>query len=171
MVLKRGTPRDCIRIATVAPEENKTWNSKNSTRELPEDIRRYFIEEAKFLHSNLKQNKLSVSLIDAPYQRFEGHKITIVNVINPESYSSMYQRYFHFRRDRSLNALERLRKSEDNPFRINPYKYDMRFREEIFERLIEGYETEYSDGGRILRIFPNDEVREFFGMERFWEFG
>ncbi|MEK6819867.1 MAG: hypothetical protein AABY03_01560 [Nanoarchaeota archaeon] len=96
------------------------WNPNKSTRELPREVRKQFSEEAKFLHSDLKANKLSVVLADAPYQRFEGHKIRVVNARNPEGYSAMYQSYFHFRRDRSLNSLERLKKSEDNPFRISP---------------------------------------------------
>ena len=135
--------------------KNKMWTSKKSTRELPREIRKYFIEEAKFLHNDLKQNKLSVSLIDAPYPRFEGHKIRVVNSRNPEWYSSMYQSYFHFRRDRSLRALDRLRKSEDNPFKINPWKYDMRFREEILERLAQGYETEHFYEGKFFWIPSN----------------
>ena len=145
--------------------KNEIWTPKNPTREIPTDIRKYFIEEAKFLHSDLKQNKLSVVLVPAPYERFEGHKIRVVNSRNPEWYSEMHGQYSHFRRDRSLRALNRLRSAEDNPFQINPWKYDMRYRELIFERLVEGYEAEYCFGGRIFFVSPNDKLREFFGLE------
>ncbi len=59
------------------------WNDTRSVRELPKEILKNFLDMADFLYFDLSTKKLHVILIDAPYKRFEGHKIRSVASRNP----------------------------------------------------------------------------------------
>jgi len=134
------------------------WNPDRPIKEFPEDIRESFVGEAEYLFNDLKSNKLTVVLAPAPEPKHCGHMIRVAESQNPRWYSDLYHSYEHFRRDRSLRALDRIRKSEDRIFRVSPYKYDSIYRQLIFGRLVDGY---YADG---FKIPPDNEVRKFFDM-------
>lgn len=149
----------------------KEWNEYLSLSVLPKEINAIFREEASFLHADLLEHKLRVILIPAPEPQHYDHKIRVVEIANPQWYSKLYNQFVHFRRDRSLRALERLADGEDKAFTdsrcgIVAYKfhYDTLYRKLIFERLTEGYEDYY---GNILagHVPANSMVREYFGLE------
>ena len=135
------------------------WDSFSPVKLLPDNIRDLFTEEAGYLLHDLNNNRLEVVLISAPDPRFSGHKIRAIQNENPEWYKQLYHSYKHFRRDRSLKALNRIRKLEDRPFRVSPYKYDAIYRHLIYTRLTEGYK-EMGD-----EIPADNEARYFFKAE------
>ena len=122
---------------------------------LPEEIKPHYIGEAEYLLNDLETNRLRVILVPAPQPMHQMHMIRVVESYNPEWYSSLYWSIDHFRRDRSLRALNRIIKQNDKPFRVQPYKYDMIYRELIHERLMNGF---YEQG---YEIPPNQIVKSF----------
>lgn len=134
------------------------WSPDRPINELSENIRRFYIENAKFLYNDLKSNRLEVILIPAPKPMHRSHMIRAVQNQNPEWYRDLYWSIPHFRRDRSLRALDRIRKQEDRLFRVLPFKYDSIYRELIHNRLIEGFR----ENGYVTP--PNNEVRKYFGF-------
>ena len=125
-------------------------------KQFPDLIKRLFIEEAEILFSNLKSNKLKVVLVPAPNPNHYGHKIRAVERENPEWYKILYRSYPHFRRDRSLKALNIIMKLKDKKFsgksKHSPYRYHAIYRELIFKRLTEGY---IEDG---YKVHPRKEL-------------
>ncbi|MBU4456776.1 MAG: hypothetical protein KKA65_04705, partial [Nanoarchaeota archaeon] len=119
-----------------------SWNSDIPIKELPRNIRTFFLKEANYLFKDLKNNKLVVILVNAPEPKHCGHKIRVVDCQNPCWYSELYHSIDYFRRDRSLRALERITQLNDGSFRCSPYKYDAIYRQLIFQRLVEGHEAE-----------------------------
>lgn len=136
------------------------WDTDNPVKDLPARIRQAFVEEAKYLHDELEQNMLTVVLIPAPEPKHVNHMIRAAVSQNPYWYRELYHSNRHFRRDRSLRALDRIRKMQDRKFNIAPYKYDMMYRELIRERLVEGC---FVEG---IEVPSNMMVREYFGLER-----
>jgi len=145
------------------------WNPNNQLSQLPKDILKKFADFADFLYQDLKINRLEVVLIPAPDPQFSGHKIRVVNNRNSGWYSNLYWSYSNLKRKRLMKALDMLRKTQDKDFRINKsgryafhiynYSYHLLCRELIFDMLTEGY----LDGSE--RIFPNNSIRSFFGMD------
>lgn len=135
------------------------WNINQPTMLLPEEVRRYYTEDADYLYKDLESNSLEVILIPAPIQIHPSHKIRAVQNQNPEWYRELYWSIKHFRRDLSLRALDRIRKQEDRAYRVSPFKYDSIYRELIHSRLIKGYVMENYE------VPPNNAVREFFGLK------
>lgn len=133
------------------------WTPNKPIAFLPEDIRKLYSEQANCLYYDLLANRLEVILIPAPEPQYSGHMIRSVQNRNPKWYRDLYWSYNHFRRDRSLRALDRIRKQEDRYFKVSPYKYDATYRELIHNILIKGFENNY---------FPNNKVRTFFGLEK-----
>ena len=132
------------------------WTTDRTIRSLPGIIMDIFVHEADSLYNELLNNKLRIILVPVEDPKFEGHKKRAVEIYNPEWYSRMCRQYNHFRRDRSLRALDRLRKNEDRQFNSLPYKYDMRYRQLIYERLTEGYAIAGEHAP------PDDMVIEYF---------
>lgn len=135
------------------------WNTDLPINQLPDNIRFCYAEEAEFLHYDLRSNKLEVILIPAPEPKHLGHMIRIVENQNPDWYRDLYWSTSYFRRDRSLAALDRIRKEKDRPFRVSPFKYDSAYRCLIHNRLTEGFREKGKE------IPPNREVRLYFGLE------
>lgn len=92
------------------------WNAHQPIILLPEIIRRYFQSEANYLYADLKNNKIKVTLLPASNQKFLSHKVHAIEQSNPGWYSELYHAHAHFRRDRSLNALERITNLDDKAF-------------------------------------------------------
>ena len=142
------------------------WVPEQRLISLPKRIRGCFSEHADYLFNDLRENRLEVVLIPASEPKFSGHKIRAVENRNPVWYRKLYAQYSHFRRDRSLRSLERLKSLLDRDYTGNrrgfiqtPYSYDFVYRTLIQERLIEGF---VSIEGKNS---PNDYVREYFGLE------
>jgi len=139
------------------------WTPKKRISYLPDFPRNLFIIDAEFLYQEFMSNKLKVVLIPAPSPQHAGHKIRIAQSHNPEWYASIY--YSHNRRSRRFfeKALWRITNSVDgdlDSIGSGHYIYDTLFREMIYFQLVEGYLDK--DG---CRIFPNNKVRNFFGLE------
>jgi hypothetical protein len=143
------------------------WTPEKRLSYLPDFPRNLFITDAEFLYGELMDNKLKVVLSPAPSPQHADHKIRIAQSHNPEWYSSIY--YSHNRRGRKFlkNSLWRIVNGMDGDFDSigsGHYVYDTLFREMIYSRLVEGYCDK--DGSRI---FPNNKVRNFFGLESVME--
>jgi len=142
------------------------WDEYQPIRLLPEAITNLFSAEAGFLYQDLSANKLRIILIPAPDPRHVGHKVRAVEVPNPEWYSKLYHAYPpHFRRDRSLRALERLILKNDQFFMDQncgaveyKYNYDTIYRKFIFDRLTMGH-INYG-----MEESPNSEACSYFGF-------
>lgn len=131
------------------------WTPKDPILLLPEKIRSYYVQEAKFLIDDLTANKLKVVLVPAPEPKFQGRKIRVVESQNPEWYRELYLLHNYFRRDSSFRALERIVSQEDKPYRSGRYKYDFIYRALITKRLTKGYSVEGCE------VPPNEEVKGF----------
>lgn len=92
------------------------WDEYKSLQYLPWQIHLLFIEEAKYLLNDLKTNVHKVTLLPAQNPKFLNHKIHALEKENPKWYSNLYQSHAHFRRDRSLCALERIAIQEDKNY-------------------------------------------------------
>lgn len=124
----------------------------------PPEIRGPFSYEGQLLLKELEKNQLKVVLVRAPRPKYIGHKIRLAIEHNPKWYSQLYIEHPHFRRDRSLKALERIASQKDRPFREDgksavhyKYHYDSIYRQLIFERLTAGYTDEI---GREIPLQP-----------------
>ncbi|MBI4142204.1 hypothetical protein HY484_04725 [Candidatus Woesearchaeota archaeon] len=117
------------------------YDCNQPIKSLPKRLQKYFIAEANYLLTELKRNRLEVVLIPAPRPMHHSHKIRAVQNSNPEWYSELYLATPHFRRDRSLSALERICNQADQSPKQCPkqYQYDAIYRHLIFERLSNGY--------------------------------
>lgn len=135
------------------------WTPSQPIKELPSDLCCLFREHAEWLYTDLESHKLQIGTAPIERPRFQGHRKRVVLVPNPEWYSELYWAIAHFRRDRSLRALDRIMGLQDRPFRINPFWYDCVYRRLIRDRLTDGYEN---CGARVP---PDDRVREFFRQQ------
>ena len=142
------------------------WTFEKRLELLPEKIRAYFIDYAKILNYELKNQHLKVVLAPAPNPKHADHKIRVVNEENPYWYSDLY--YAHNRGKRKLfeKSIERIVGGVDCDFdsRNNQYNYDYAFRNMIYDILTEGYIDEFGK-----RVMPENEVRKYFGMEPIYE--
>lgn len=140
-------------------------NSDSPISNLPESIRKLFVECAKMLHEDLDYNYLEVILVPASIQMHEGHQIRVAVNHNSPWYSGMYWSWQtdHFKRHRAIDALERIINQKDGTAYFikrhgktvnGRYAYDAIFRDFIHEILTEGLE-EYS-------IPPNKEANKYF---------
>ena len=143
------------------------WNPCNPLELYPPEVQASFQREAQLLLGELQSNKLEVILIPAPEQRFSGHKIRVAVNHNPPWYSQIYQQVPHIKRERVERCLQRLTESQDGRYRRRPYRYDFRFREIIFERLIDGYEDSDPLCGPFC-IEANQEIRDYFELKTFF---
>ena len=132
------------------------WTPDEPISKLPEIIRGHFQEYAYFLRNNLEKNKLQVILTPAPEPKHQCHKIRVVETQNPSWYRELYHETPNFRRDRSLNSLERIINLKDQKFYIGPYKYDSIYRSLIKNILVEGYQFEE------FLVPRNEDVYDFF---------
>ena len=132
------------------------WDGKKRVSELPHSIKEIFLSEAQYLYNELSKNILEVVLVPAPVRKHPYHMIRKVENRNPDWYQQLYSEYQHFRRDRSLNALERICNQEDMDFKHGQYKYDSIYRDLIYQRLTEGYDCQCGE------VPPDDDVKGFF---------
>ncbi|GEM_PF-2427731 len=166
-----------------------TWDAYKSLEYLPWQIHQFFIAEAKYLLNDLKTNVHKVTLLPAQNPKFSNHKIHALEKENPKWYSQLYQSNKHFRRNRSLCALERIAIQEDKNYvhLINkknaPYLFEqpaitkgknkkLKIKKKPLVHCKYGYDTLYRDfiferltQGYIqdgIRIPENDIVRAFF---------
>jgi hypothetical protein len=141
---------------------DKIWTPKKRLSYLPDFPRNLFITEAELLYKELLENKLLVGTCPAPDPKHADHKIRVVESRNPEWYSLLYDS--HNRRSRRFfeKALWRITNNLDGDLDSvgsGHYIYDTCFRDMIYTRLVEGYIE------KDLRVFPNNEVRNFFGLD------
>lgn len=120
------------------------WDPLQPVKRLPKNVQNYFVGEATYLLHDLRQNRLEVILIPAPEPKHHSHKIRAVQHTNPMWYRELYHRHTHFRRDRSVAALERICQGDDRVPQEHPkkYQYDVIYRALILERLMDGYYQE-----------------------------
>jgi hypothetical protein len=136
------------------------WDYDRPVQELPDLLQFYFRRTAQELRDELENNGLEVVLIPAPEPKFSGHMIRAVDSHNPVWYRELYSEYAHFRRDRSLNALNRIIDGFDRPFVCSPFKYDSIYRELIRDILLNGFQTVHGEP-----IPPESEVQEYLSNE------
>ena len=135
------------------------WDFTQPFKYLDDSIRKHYVYHANFLYNDLLSNRLVVILAPAPYPMHEDHKVRVIENQNPLWYRKLYCSHNHFRRDRSLNSLVRLRNLVDKTFNVSSYKYDEIYRELIHKHIIEGAVFD------SYKLNPNPDVREFFGIE------
>jgi len=137
------------------------WGPEKAVRELPDYIQAAFTDEASALYNELRHNRLTVILIPAPRPMHSGHMIRAVESENPSWYRDLYHSVAHFRRDRSMAALDRIRKGQDGemgsvrPFR-DSFRYDFLYRDVIMQRLVVGYAVEEHT------VKPDPKIKRFF---------
>lgn len=141
---------------------DEIWTPKKRLSYLPDFPRNLFITDAELLYQEFMNNKLKVVLSPAPDPQHADHKIRIAQSHNPEWYASIY--FSHNRQKRKLleKSLWRIVHGFDgdlDSIGSGHYIYDTCFRNMIYTRLVEGYIE------KDFRIFPNNEVRNFFGLE------
>ncbi len=138
------------------------WVPEESTRDLPERIRTYFVEEASHLLYDLENHTQQIVLvpIDNPpvHQRQKRRSETCGN---PEWYSQLHRNILHFRRNWTKKALSRIINGLDKKLDITNtrYTFDTLFRSVILDRLVQGYQEE------DVLIPHNQEVKEYFEAE------
>jgi hypothetical protein len=132
------------------------WTPEHPSRELPRSIRKFFHREAYNIQDELEAG--GVELVPAPEPKHACHMIRVSR--NPDWYRDMYWSRDHFRRDRSLAALQRIRKSLDEPTLVRRIQnhYDTVYRALIQDRLLLGYDI----GTGV--IAPEPDVQHFFGI-------
>ena len=140
------------------------WVPERPIIELPRSVRREFQSHADYLRSDLLEHRLQVSLAEAPQKNFSGHKIRVVENCNPDWYRELYSRYNHFRRDRSLKALLKIRDAKDKEYTgkrkgacSHPHAFEFVYRELILEHLLNGLQTMYEP------VPASDVVCAYFG--------
>jgi len=146
-------------------EKRELWTPEKKLSYLPDFPRELFVEEAKRLYKEFLDKRYHVVLVPAPIQMHTGHKIRVAQSHNPGWYSSEVY-YAHGRQKRKLaeKSLWRLVNRLDGDLcRGNKPKYncDKTLRNLIYRRLTDGY---IDDEGK--RVFPNNDVRAFFGLEK-----
>ena len=142
--------------------ETYVWDATKKLSNLPAFPRNLFLEEGNLLYQEFLENRLRVVLSPAPDPKHADHKVRIAQSHNPEWYSPLY--FSHSRRKRAFfeKALLRIINECDgdlDSIGSGHYIYDTCFRDMIYTRLVEGYTEKDS------RIFPNNKVRNFFGLE------
>jgi hypothetical protein len=147
--------------------KKEIWTPEKKLAYLPDFPRELFIEEAKGLYEEFLNNYLIVKLKPADIQKHTNHKIRIAELHNPDWYTSFYNS--HNRPGRKLveKSLLRIVNRCDCDLDLignGHYVYDTDLRKLIYLRLTDGYIDEKE------RIFPNNDVRAFFGLEEIKEF-
>ena len=137
------------------------WGPEKPVKELPDYIREAFLDEAQALYHDLKHNRLTVILVPAPDPRHSGHMIRAVESENPSWYRDLYHAAAHFRRDRSMAALDRIRKGQDSALGSvknfqDSFRYDFLYRDVIMQRLVIGYDVEEHT------VRPDPKIKWFF---------
>lgn len=144
-------------------EKRELWTPEKPILELPYKLRKNFAGHAHSLHYELRTNRLTVVLVPAPEPKHIGHCIRVAVSHNPEWYSQFYWENPHFRRDRALGALDRIRNLNDghhNPNSKNyQFKYDWLFRDFIKYLLCKGYEESGCE------VPPDENALEYFNRE------
>lgn len=149
------------------------WGPTQKIIELPKEIQKEYIFEAKNRLTSLDNIQLKVELYDAPEPKHIGHKIRRAQEHNPDWYSELFQAYAHIttyrssqtnrkrkclvskiNRQKTIIALERIICLEEkNTF------HEYALREQIHNHFIKGFV------GDTMWIPANDYIREFFGLQ------
>jgi hypothetical protein len=155
---------------------NFMWNSLNSTKELPKDIRRIVAEHSGLLRSDLDSNSLVVNIYPAREIRHTGHCIREAESINPRWYSELYSLYsslgqYRFsltgklraslhskvQRKSIFSSLKRIEEGQDRSGAIERHSWtDFTCRNLILAHLSEGVEISG------VQYFPNETIQKFF---------
>jgi hypothetical protein len=143
--------------------EKEMWTPEKKLSYLPIFPRELFVQEGIILYNEFLNSGLEVRLHPAPVQTHVDHKVRIVEMHNPQWYSSVYDSHNRPRRKSLEKSLWRIANNLDQDFKSsnNHYTYDTAFRQVIYSRLVDGYSTEEGS-----RVFPNNEVRYFFNLEK-----
>ncbi|MFW5977244.1 MAG: hypothetical protein ACOCQQ_01915 [Candidatus Nanoarchaeia archaeon] len=149
------------------------WGPTQKIIELPKEIQKEYVFEAKNRLTSLNNAQLKVELYDAPEPKHVSHKIRRAQEHNPDWYSELFQAYAHIttyrssqtnrkrtclvskiNRQKTSIALERIISlQEKNTF------HEYVLREQIHTHFIKGFI------GNTSWIPANDYVREFFGLQ------
>lgn len=157
------------------------WDTTQPIRYLPENIRTFYIEQAKGFLRELETSRLEIELIPAPIQKFHGHKIRQVVSENPEWYKEIYhqyslkRKYTHSKTKRqrtyldslinrpvAKNSLTRIKNQRDKYATLSSkFRADFIFRNFIHDTLLNG-DFDYEQG---IDIPAENRVREFFELD------
>jgi hypothetical protein len=132
-----------------------------------ERIRKIFVEEARSLLTELKDNPNTVGLAPAPNPKYEGHMIHVSISRAPDWYRKIYHSRNGFRRDLSLRALNQITRGLDEELDesrrgVCDYRhlYQTIYRQLIYERLTGGYKSEWG-------LYPaNRKVKKYFNGKK-----
>ncbi|HPN67576.1 MAG TPA: hypothetical protein PLZ62_02885 [bacterium] len=135
----------------------KVWDAKLSIRHLPDNIKQYFLFEARCLLAEITNDCYDPEQIPVSDPSFVGQKKRTKSG-RPDWYKEIKSDYHHFRRYRLKKSINRIIFCRDGRFGVRRYKYDYLVRSLIKLRLIEGYYY-------IKFVAPNNEFRLFLGYE------
>jgi hypothetical protein len=145
-------------------ELKEEWTPEKKLAYLPDFPRELFVEEAKWLYEDFLNKRYHVELKDAPIKMHTNHKIRVATSLPSSWYSSLYNSSNRRSRRFFKKALERIIEGQDQNKELRGsgrYIYDTKFRNIIYQRLTDGY---VDDEG--ARVFPHNDVRAFFGLEK-----
>lgn len=137
------------------------WNPSEPIGKLPEKVRGVFRNVANNLILGLERNKLVIGLAPGSDSRHPYRKRRVVVHSNPSWYSELYHSYPHFRRDRSVNALSRIRDLEDKTYLSGTYKYDFIYRRLILENLIINWVGFTEENEELIDFLREYDVGQF----------
>ena len=107
--------------------------------------------------TQLNRERLKVQLFDAPYKKFDGHKIRVAISSNPDWYRKLYKDYPYLKRDRVVTALTKL---IINPCREN--RLESALRDIALDVL-------YKDGDMKREDYPRMLVKDSDDHDMSWE--
>ena len=126
-------------------ESDFDYDSRKTTRVLPEYVRESFVSVASMLLANLKDSRMRISLI--PNIDYDYREKRVLEQANPWWYRKLFRENKHWNRGRTINALLRIINGSDGNYGVRRFKYDFKLRELITEILTFGYRTD--DGIRV----------------------
>ncbi|MBI4152029.1 hypothetical protein HY496_03590 [Candidatus Woesearchaeota archaeon] len=138
------------------------WNPELPIRYLPSEITLLFQKEADFLRKDLLDRRNIISYRRPCESQFDGEWQRVAESFNPEWYRSLFRSTPHLKRQRTLHSLERIASARDLRYRetygcVHPFaSYDTLYREEIRQRLTEGFLWESKF------VPPNAMAEEYF---------
>jgi len=145
------------------------WTTEMSTSTLPRSIGNYFADTGGKLHDNLSKFMYKAIFVPEPTIHNRWNRAMKILEVNPRWYSDLYRQHSNFRRDRSLESLERIAMGKDLDLVVgrtccveNAYVYDTRYRNLIFTMLTQGYYADVNQEPLYVPMVP--EIRRAFGL-------
>ncbi|MFB6089079.1 MAG: hypothetical protein ABEK36_04845 [Candidatus Aenigmatarchaeota archaeon] len=148
----------------------ETFDPEKPLGQLPTRISNIYVKEAKKMLDELENNRLEVTLYDAPRKRYPGHKIRVAENHPPDWYRDIFHKNeLNYRRDRTTRALERIMMRNDPPFQEDNtssavpcrFKYVSDMRRIIHRRLTKKWEPVYN---QMEFCYPVKEAVDYFNI-------